>query len=77
MKKLALSLAMLKDYQHKVEGSGHCRKFITESLETSLKAYPWALQNPHLSAVISNLWDETFIKENLSLAGKKVELQPA
>jgi hypothetical protein len=27
--------------------------------------------------VNSNLWDETFIRENLSLAGKKVELQPA
>jgi aryl-alcohol dehydrogenase-like predicted oxidoreductase len=41
------------------------------------KAYLWALQNPHLSAVISNLWDETFVKENLGLAGKKVELGPA
>ncbi len=32
-----LRAAMLKDYRHKVEGSGHCRKFITESLEASLK----------------------------------------
>jgi hypothetical protein len=29
------------------------------------------------TAVISNLWDEPFIKGNLSLASKKVELQPA
>jgi predicted aldo/keto reductase-like oxidoreductase len=42
-----------------------------------LKAYMWALQNPNVSAVISNLWDETFVRENLSVAGRKVELQPA
>ena len=40
------------------------------------KAYLWALQNPNISAVISNLWDEKFVDENLSLAGKKVELRP-
>jgi hypothetical protein len=42
-----------------------------------LKAYLWVLQNPHIAAINSNLWDETFIRENLALAGKKVELQPA
>jgi aryl-alcohol dehydrogenase-like predicted oxidoreductase len=42
-----------------------------------LKAYIWALQNPNLTAVISNLWDETFVRENLGIAGRKVELQPA
>lgn len=42
-----------------------------------LKAYTWALQNPNVSAVISNLWDATFVRENLSVAGRKVELQPA
>lgn len=41
------------------------------------KAYLWALQNPRISAVISNLWDETHVRENLSLAGKKVDFQPA
>ena len=40
------------------------------------KAYLWALQNSHLAAVISNLWDETYVRENLKLAGKKVELKP-
>jgi len=40
-----------------------------------VKAYTWALQNPHLSAVISNLWDEQFVVDNLGVAGKKVELQ--
>lgn len=42
-----------------------------------VKAYLWALQNPGLSAVISNLWDRTFIDENLAVVGRKVELQPA
>jgi len=27
--------------------------------------------------VISNLWNETYVRENLAVAGKKVELQPA
>ena len=40
------------------------------------KAYLWALHNPHISAVISNLWDETHVRENLALAGKTIELQP-
>ncbi|HEX8200983.1 MAG TPA: aldo/keto reductase [Isosphaeraceae bacterium] len=41
------------------------------------KAYLWALRDPRIAAVISNLWDETFVEENLALAGKKVELRPA
>jgi len=41
------------------------------------KAYLWALQNPRIAAVISNLWDETHVKENLALAGRKVDLRPA
>ena len=41
------------------------------------KAYLWALQDPRISAVISNLWDEQFIEENLAVVGKTVELQPA
>lgn len=41
-----------------------------------VKAYLWALQNPNISAVISNLWDENFINDNLSVVGKKVTLQP-
>ena len=52
-------------------------RVVPGDLKPPLKAYLWALQNPHLSAVISNLWDENYIKENLSIAGKKVELQPA
>ena len=46
-------------------------------MKAPMKAYVWALQNPHITAVISNLWDETYIRENVGLAGKKVEMMPA
>ncbi len=52
-------------------------RVVPGDLKPPLKAYLWALQNPEISAVISNLWDESFVKENLSVAGKKVELQSA
>lgn len=52
-------------------------RIVHGDMKPPMKAYLWALQNPHLTAVVSNLWDETFIRENLSLAGKKVELYPA
>ena len=42
-----------------------------------LKGYIWALQNQHISAVNSNLWNETYVRENLAVAGVKVDLQPA
>jgi predicted aldo/keto reductase-like oxidoreductase len=50
-------------------------RVIPGDMKPPMKAYLWVLQNPHVSAVNSNLWDETFIRENLSLAGKKVQLQ--
>ena len=52
-------------------------RIVPGEMKAPMKAYLWALQNPNLTAVISNLWDETHIRENLSLAGKKVELNPA
>jgi aryl-alcohol dehydrogenase-like predicted oxidoreductase len=52
-------------------------RIVPGDLKPPLKAYIWALQNPGLTAVISNLWDDDFVRENLSVAGKKVELQPA
>ncbi len=52
-------------------------RIVPGEMKAPMKAYLWALQNPKISAVISNLWNEQFIRENLSLAGKKVELQPA
>jgi aryl-alcohol dehydrogenase-like predicted oxidoreductase len=45
-----------------------------EDMKLPVKAYLWALQNPRLSAVISNLWDEKYVRENLAVAGKKVDL---
>lgn len=52
-------------------------RIVPGDMKAPMKAYLWALQNPHISAVVSNLWDETYVRENLSLAGKKIELQPA
>jgi aryl-alcohol dehydrogenase-like predicted oxidoreductase len=52
-------------------------RIIPGEMKAPVKAYLWVLQNPNISAVISNLWDENYVKENLSIAGKKVELQPA
>jgi predicted aldo/keto reductase-like oxidoreductase len=50
-------------------------RVIPGDMKPPMKAYLWVLQNSHVSAVNSNLWDETFIRENLSLAGKKVQFQ--
>jgi len=52
-------------------------RVIPGEMKAPMKAYLWALQNRNISAVISNLWDQTYVRENLSLAGKKVALQPA
>jgi aryl-alcohol dehydrogenase-like predicted oxidoreductase len=51
-------------------------RIVPGDMKAPMKAYVWALQNPRISAVISNLWDEQYVNENLSVAGKKVELQP-
>ena len=50
-------------------------RIVPGDMKAPVKAYLWALQNPHLTAVISNLWDENYVRENLGVAGKKVELQ--
>jgi aryl-alcohol dehydrogenase-like predicted oxidoreductase len=51
-------------------------RIVPGDMKPPVKAYLWALQNPNISAVISNLWDEQHVNENLSIAGKKVELLP-
>jgi len=53
------------------------QRIVPGDMKPPVKAYLWALQNPNISAVISNLWDEQHVNENLSVVGKKVELQPA
>ncbi|MBK5292947.1 MAG: aldo/keto reductase [Acidobacteriia bacterium] len=40
-------------------------------LKVPQKAYLWALRNPNLSAVISELVNANLVKENLPLAGRK------
>lgn len=52
------------------------QRIVPGEMKAPVKAYLWALQNPNISACISNLWDENYINENLSVVGKKVELQP-
>lgn len=49
-------------------------RIVPGDLKPPLKAYLWALQNPNISAVISNLWDEQYVNENLSIVGTKVKL---
>lgn len=51
-------------------------KIVPGDMNPPVKAYLWALQNQNISAVISNLWDEQHLNENLSITGKKVELMP-
>ena len=41
------------------------------------KAYLWALQNPNISAVISEMFDRDMMVDNFAIVGKKIELQPA
>lgn len=50
-------------------------RIVPGDMKPPLKAYLWALQNPNIAAVNSNLWDEIYIRENLGVAGKKVALR--
>ncbi|WP_162417500.1 aldo/keto reductase [Cyclobacterium roseum] len=52
------------------------QRIVPGEMKAPVKAYMWVLQNQNISAVISNLWDEQHVNDNLSVAGKKVELQP-
>jgi len=45
-----------------------------KDLSLAQKAYLFALQNPNLSAVISDMANDTMVNENLDLAGLKTEL---
>ncbi|MBK1880627.1 aldo/keto reductase [Pelagicoccus mobilis] len=46
-------------------------------LSTFAKAYLWALQNPNLSACVSQMESHDEVAENASIVGKKFDLQPA
>lgn len=41
------------------------------------RAYLWALQNPHISAVISEMYDHDMMRDNFTIVGKKIDLMPA
>jgi aryl-alcohol dehydrogenase-like predicted oxidoreductase len=45
-------------------------------MKTPVKAYLWALQNPNLTCVNSDMSNKDMVKENLAIAGKKVKLVP-
>lgn len=51
--------------------------FVQGDMKPQLKAYLWALQNPYLSAVISDMTTEEMVSENLPLAGQKIEIMTA
>jgi hypothetical protein len=41
------------------------------------KAYLWALQNPHITCVNSDMTNAGLVRDNLPLAGMKVKLVPS
>jgi len=49
---------------------------IPEKMKIPMKAYLWVLQNPHIACVNCELKNEEHVREDLPLAGKKVELVP-
>jgi hypothetical protein len=40
------------------------------------KAYLWALQNPHITCVNSDMTNAVLVHDNLPLAGMKIDLVP-
>jgi len=52
-------------------------QIIPGDMKLPVKAFLWALQNPDISAVNAGILNEEMLIEDLSVAGKKVELQPA
>ncbi len=52
-------------------------RIVQGDMKAPVKAYLWALQNSNISGVISNLWDEGIVNDNLAVTGKKIQLMPA
>ncbi len=52
-------------------------QIIPQEMKLPVKAFLWALQNPDISTVNAGILNEEMLIEDLSVAGKKVELQPA
>lgn len=57
--------------------TGKLNQVVPGDLSKYAKAYLWVLQNPNISAVISEFPSSEGIRENLSIVGKKVDLRPA
>jgi aryl-alcohol dehydrogenase-like predicted oxidoreductase len=51
--------------------------FVKEDVKIQQKAYLWALQNPNISAVISDMQNEDIVAENLPLAGRSIKIGQA
>jgi aryl-alcohol dehydrogenase-like predicted oxidoreductase len=52
-------------------------QIIPEEMKLPVKAYLWALQNNDISAVIAGIRTEEMLNEDISVVGKRIELQPA
>lgn len=52
-------------------------QMIPGEMKLQVKAYLWAMQNTDLSAVVAGMSTEQMVLDNLTVVGKKVELQPA
>ena len=52
-------------------------QIIPGEMKLPVKAFLWALQNPDISTVNAGILNEEMLIEDLSVVGKKIELQPA
>ena len=49
---------------------------IPGDMKIPMKAYLWALQNPNLTCVNSDMQNADHVRDNLTLSGKKIDLVP-
>jgi len=49
---------------------------IPGDMKAQVKGYLWALQNPCITAAISEMYDRQMMEENLTVAGKKFPFNP-
>ncbi len=49
---------------------------IPGDMKVPMKAYLWVLQNPHITCVNSEMKNEDHVRDNLPLAGRKIDLVP-
>ncbi|MFC1539299.1 aldo/keto reductase [Candidatus Latescibacterota bacterium] len=65
-KKIWIPKSRLQRLNHEIPGR----------MKTPMKAYLWVLQNPHITAVNSEMINADHVSDNLTLPGKKVDLVP-